>query len=201
MLTRLRVGPHKFARILTHCLDHIAFSGISKVEQLAFKIPKEFCAVEHKNHKPLNEKIKWVAETPVVAFQEGAESTAETMVPKLVESLDKPQVNEEVDQLEPQRLSSVDIISEADNISQLAKNMRVSEIEIPRRFKALLVEDNKINMKVRHLLRFSVLLTNGLDIGKLYEALQYRIRYSRKWSRGFATICHIATNFQDNIHG
>jgi len=135
---------------------------MSRVEQLAFKIPKTFCAIEQPNHTSSEEKIKSVTEAPAIAPQEPVTPTVAEAKSENVESLDKPQANRKELQPTIGMQIAVDVESEIDEKSPPVKSMRLA-VEIPRRSKALLVEDNKINMKVSFLPRRSVnLLTNQI---------------------------------------
>ena len=146
MLIGLSVGPHKFARILGHCLDHITFSVASRDEQRALNIPEKFCATEDRNCLLFDEKIKRFASMPPLEALPG--DTVKTDLnadPKPLESLDKLPVTGEVFQ----STEDVGIAAKVDHVSQLARDMMMSETGFPQRSKALLVEDNKINMKVK----------------------------------------------------
>jgi len=120
---------------------------MSKAEQIAFKIPKKFCATEHNIHTSLDTNIRQLPGTFLPALQAAA---AETTKSQQVKLLEKRHPSTESFPSTTGRLSPVDITSEINQLAEYAKNMRVSEVEIPRRSRALLVEDNKINMKASH---------------------------------------------------
>lgn len=162
------------------CLDYITSSTILRVEQITSEVHTNSYAAQNYNVVPLVKDINHISKDPSQTDQEIAVPNAISLPERGIieqntrESLQKLEyISSPGESLEStaKSASSVEVASVVTDLSRSTMDLIISEIKTPPRTRVLLVEDNRINMKVDRLNICLIVFADTLDLGELYEAL------------------------------